>query len=385
MSSLIKQSRSIFIDSETNTSVDNTQVSVNLVPNDFYCGADEAMRMTLTTFEMRQNWYNLNFTNNVMYLFTPIAVGSIVGDYFQLRIQQGTYYDFLDGNYISDNVITTVALQGLAAAIQVALQTAAADLNAPLGFFPAGPANAGNTCVYDPVSRKFTIVIVQNAVTVTPLSFFISFQVPFVSQPLPLNNTGGVAIVQGDRIFLDTAEIMGGNSQDYIATATLPTIPLFPNPVVNALVNITFTTPYVAQLNTLEAVYLRSNLQTSNYSTYGFSQTIFQNAVQPSSIMARIPINNTYTKTASPFITFEDPDNLFFIEIGNKQLDQLTLYLTDDKNRFIPLVANGQVLNGQMSFKATIKWEVVVKDQANPFIPTISNLTTRLIAFPKMP
>ena len=135
----------------------------------------------------------------------------------------------------------------------------------------------------------------------------------------------------------------------------------------------------------MEAVYVRTNLQTSNYSTYGFSQSIYQNAVTPTNIFARIPLQNQIYNVSDPFIVLEDKNDLFVIEIGNKQLDQLTLYLTDDKNRFLPLVHLGQVTAGMLSFKCSIKWEVVLRDQAAPFIPTIENVRLKLKNLPNQP
>jgi hypothetical protein len=101
--------------------------------------------------------------------------------------------------------------------------------------------------------------------------------------------------------------------------------------------------------------------------------------------MARIPLQNQLYNVPDPFVSYEDKNDTFSITIGNKQLDNITLYITDDKNRPIPNVAVGQVTSGLMSFKCSLKWEVLLKDSANPFIPTMANLTDRLIAFPKQP
>jgi hypothetical protein len=101
--------------------------------------------------------------------------------------------------------------------------------------------------------------------------------------------------------------------------------------------------------------------------------------------MARIPLLSQTLDVRDPFISYEDKNDTFQITVGNKQLDNITIYITDDKNRPIPNVAVGQVINGMMSFKCSIKWEVVLKDSANPFIPTIQNVKDRLIAFPKQP
>ena len=358
MGEIVKQVRNVFIDSETNQNIDETQVQVNLVPTDFYCGADENMRMTLTTFEMRTNWYNINQYNNIFYLWTPTTPLGSVGTYYPVRIPASTYYDFVDTTYSTSAITAT----GLATAIQTALNGAG--------------VGTGHTCVYNVNTRKLTIVlaIAGSGGLLTANTYLVSFQVPPTTGSPP---TG----ISFQNFFVDTNEIMGGKATKTApVSGTLAPTSMFGTGVLAT--TLTFVSPYVCQLNSMEALYLRSNLQSANYGTYGFSQSIFQNRVTQTTTFARIPLVNQNYEVLNPFVFFDDKNDLFTIEIGNKQLDQLTLFLTDDKNRFIPLVSTGQVIDGMMSFKATIKWEVLLRDSAKPFIPTIKNLTDRLIAFP---
>jgi hypothetical protein len=367
MSELVKQLRNIFIDSETNTIQDQCQVSVNLIPNDFYCTADEEMRITLTTFEMRTNWYNINQYNNVFYVFTPTTAGSASGTYYQVQIAAGSYYDFLDTIY-NPGVGSPTTITGLASAIQTALNAAG--------------IGTGNTCTYSPTTRKFSIGLNVSAAgnngTITANSYIVCFAIPPGLAPyLPT----GVSPLY---TFMDTNEILG--SRPMLTFNNSSVVPLNSMGTGSSAGGIlTFVSPFVAQLNSQEALYVRSNLQTLNYSTYGFAQTIFQNTVTGSQIMARIPLQNQLYNVPDPFVSYEDKNDTFSITIGNKQLDNITLYITDDKNRPIPNVAVGQVTSGLMSFKCSLKWEVLLKDSANPFIPTMANLTDRLIAFPKQP
>lgn len=358
MGEVVKQTRNIFIDSETNTSLDDTLVQVNLIPTDFWCASDENMRMTLTTLELRNNWYNLNTYNTIFYIYTP------TGNYYHVTIPQGSYYDFLDTVY-NPGVTTPTITTGLATAIQTGLNTSV--------------IGTGHTCTYNPVTRHFTITlsILGSLGTLTTSSYPVCFAVP--------TGTGGTPPTGVSRIgfFSDTYEILGGVPTKYFkpGDTPLPALESIPAPANF----IKFETPFVAQLNSMEAVYVRTNLQTSNYSTYGFSQSIYQNAVTPTNIFARIPLQNQIYNVSDPFIVLEDKNDLFVIEIGNKQLDQLTLYLTDDKNRFLPLVHLGQVTAGMLSFKCSIKWEVVLRDQAAPFIPTIENVRLKLKNLPNQP
>jgi len=367
MGELIKKLRNIFIDSETNTVQDQLQVSVNLIPNDFFCGPDEEMRITLTTFEMRTNWYNINQYNNVFYVFTPVSSGSPTGTFYEIQIAAGSYYDFLDTVY-NPNVVSPTQITGLSTAIQTALNGAG--------------IGTGNTCTYSPISRKFSIGLNISASgnngTITANSYIVCFAIPngLVSY-LP----SGVSQLY---TFMDTNEILGGiGMTTYPSAATVPVNAMGTGTVAAGI--ITFNSPFVGQLNSQEALYLRTNLQTLNYSTYGFAQTIFQNTVTGSQIFARIPLQNQLYNVPDPFLSFEDANDIFSITIGNKQLDNITIFITDDKNRPIPNVAVGQVTSGIMSFKCSLKWEIVMKDSANPFVPTLANLTDRLYAFPRQP
>jgi hypothetical protein len=367
MSELVKQTRNIFIDSETNTIQDQIQVSVNLIPNDFYCTSDEEMRLTLTSFEMRTNWYNINQYNNVFYVFTPTTAGSASGTYYQVQIAAGSYYDFLDTIY-NPGVGSPTTATGLSTAIQTALNAAG--------------IGSGNTCSYSPITRKFSIGLNESAVgnngTITANSYIVCLAVP---NGLASYIPPGVSPLY---TFMDTNEILGSIPMRTFQSALTVPVNSFGTGTLAAGI-LTFVSPYVAQLNSQEALYVRTNLQTLNYSTYGFAQTIFQNTITGTQIMARIPLQNQLYNVPDPFISYEDKNNTFQVVVGNKQLDNITIYITDDKNRPIPNVAVGQVVNGIMSFKCSIKWEVVLKDSANPFVPTITNVMDRLIALPRQP
>ena len=61
-------SKLIFIDSSVNTDGrDHTKVMCP--PHPFSAQGNERMALTLVSFTMRRNWYNINATNNTFYLF----------------------------------------------------------------------------------------------------------------------------------------------------------------------------------------------------------------------------------------------------------------------------------------------------------------------------
>jgi len=320
----VKFSRNVFLDSETTKNLDISQFSINLPPGDFTCLATEEMRCVLTTFEMRFNIYSINQYNNIFYLYDPAGGGS----YTQITIPAGSYANFTE---LSDAIEAGIlAGTGLVA-----------------------------TVTYDSKTRFLSIVT-----TSAPAgSYYCTFQM-YSGVPPPGVSTQG--------FFNDNFEIFGAiaTTNDNWNNVGAPV-----NMFGSVLATGTCKSLYPAQLNSMEAVFLRTNLQSNNYSTYAYSQVSKANAITPSNIFARIPLTQGIFTDLSPYLTFEDQNNIFTITIGNKQLDQMTFTVTDDKGRPLPLVATGQVINDCLSFKMTLRWEIIDKQQAQPYIPSINDLS----------
>jgi hypothetical protein len=324
-----KYSRSIFIDSETNRNVDVTSCGIFLPSQDFTVASNEEMKFILTTFEMRLNFYYINATNNTFYLYDPAGP-----TYTPIVIAPGSYSSFAE----------------LSTAIQNACITA--------GF-------AGSTCSYTSTSRFLTITL---GGAVPANSYFVSFQVPpsagYLTPPL-VSQTG---------FYNDSSEILGGTpttNQNWTNVGAPPN--MFGTQLATSPVN----SIYPAQLNSMEAIFIRTNLQSTNYSTFAYAQESKANAITSSNIFARIPLAQGYYTDLNPFLTFEDQNGtgIFALSIGNKQIDQITFWLTDDKGRYLQQVRAGQVTSGNLSWKMTIKWEVFDKVEQNPYIPTLSDLS----------
>ena len=83
---IVKQSRLLFIDSEINTVGQRGKCRV-LIPNHpFSVVGSEKMRLTLLSFDMRRQWYNVNQTNNEFYLYSAST-----NAYFPVVLQPGVY------------------------------------------------------------------------------------------------------------------------------------------------------------------------------------------------------------------------------------------------------------------------------------------------------
>jgi len=76
----------------------------------------------------------------------------------------------------------------------------------------------------------------------------------------------------------------------------------------------------------------------------------------------RISLSRAYFDTQHEFISFEDPNDLFSMYLSQTQLSQVYFSITDDKGRLIEEVADGQSAAGNLSFKMSFKYDVLVDE-----------------------
>lgn len=300
--------RNIFVDTESNSFGSGEQSKIIFPSIPFSTlSSDEVMKIELSTFEMRKNWYNINQTNNKFYLYDPSGSAH-------------TEITIAPGNYATYNELAT-AIQGAVAAVLV-----------------------GSTCVWLPLERKFQIVLSGPPAG----SYLVCYQVNQASgtPPAGVSSQGG---------FSDSFEILGA-----VVNRT------YVNPPVAGFVEAptgTFKSKYLGQLNSLEAIYLRTSMPSNNYQTFGFEQDLQnqKSGMTPTTILGRIPLKYANFVDGDEFVTFEDPNGLFSMLIDQTQLSQIILSVTDDKNRDIPQVSDGQWKNGSLNFKCSFKWSLVKK------------------------
>lgn len=314
--------RNVYLDSEINA-IGNGQVSRIQFPSSaFSIRPGQMMKMVLTSFEMRRNWYSINATNNKFYLYSPSApVGS---QYQEITIVPGSYRSF--------GGASPSPVGSLARAIETALTTA-------LGGAP--------TCGWDEVSRKFQITLPVG----TPAdAYLVCFQVkqsPDNPEPANISDSG---------YFGDSAEILGAR----------PTRDGYTVPVnaFGATVGVgPHDSPYVGALNTIETIFLRSSLQTNNYQSYGFERNLpNQSGLTPTTIFARIPLSRAYYNDEFEIIQFEDTNDLFSILLQQTQLSDMLFEITDHAGRRLQEVSVGQANDGNLAFKLSFRWEVVEQE-----------------------
>jgi hypothetical protein len=122
-------SKLIFVDSSVSTD-GRGHTKVLIPPHPFSAQGGERMALTLVSFTMRRNWYNLNATNNTFYLF-------VSNTYHEVVITPGVYSSFA----------------ALAGAINAALTTTTATI----------AAIATSTVNYNDTTRFFSIVLTMTA------------------------------------------------------------------------------------------------------------------------------------------------------------------------------------------------------------------------------
>jgi len=324
---IVKYARNVFIDSEINQIGDGESIKLNFPPSTFSILPNEQMRLTLTTADIRRNWYNINKYNNKFYWYDPTGVGS----YTELVVPEGSYTNFND-----TGTVFPAPPVGLGDAIRYAINS-----HAPL---------VGTTVSYNEITRKYTLDLTGAAGALNNGSGFVAFQVKTVPAP----PTG----VSADGYFGDFGEIIGGyfTRDNWTDPRDLFTgLPLIAQPVATTQI-----TPFVAQLNTIEAIYIRTNLHSGNMQTFSFERDLpNQQGLTPTEIFARIPISSAYNTPDDNFIVFEDPNGLFSMYLNQTQLSQVYFRLCDDKNREIPTVAPDQAKEGNLNFKISFRWEVL--------------------------
>ena len=313
-------SRLIFIDSSVNTHGDRTKVL--LPPRSFTASGNEQISLTLQSFSIRRNWYNINPTNNTGYVFTNNA-------HYEFSISPGVYSTFAT----------------LATAIQTAL-TACITANSSLALIVSGV-----TCSYSATSRLFTITFTkqsgQNATAVEIRCFAMK---DGAAPPTGVSRNGS---------FNDLFEILGASPIRKLADAS-SSLRL----VTGTAANIEqLVSRYPASLNTLDAIYLHlPTLETGNYMSTGHESHIADShSIVESSIFARIPFDDSTFDETHEVIQFEDTGgDAFQSLLTRKSLDNLDIRVTDAKGRSLANIDPTQSDLGLLAYKMAIRFDIFI-------------------------
>ncbi len=325
-------SRNVFLDSEINAIGNGQTTRIQFPTSTFNVNPGQYMKLVLTSFTMRRNWYNINPHNSIFYVFQP-AVG-----YTQVEIINGTYDDF--GTSVNAATPAGGHPADLVSAIFDGLNNA--------GFTPTEVSYNTNT-------RKFTIDM--TGVVGFPLNaYFVAFQVK--SEPklsAVLNN----ANITDNGYFQDVSEILGCKKTSDNFPVDAPT-----NAFGTTVGQNEHVSPFVGALNSIETIFIRTGLQTNNYQTFSFERNLPNQAgLTATNIFARIPLRRSHFDPTFEIIDFEDTGaELFTILLQQTQLSDMLLTVTDHSGRPLPQVSDGQNLDGNLSFKLSFRWEIIEQE-----------------------
>lgn len=312
-------SRLIFIDSSVNTHGDRTRVL--LPPRSFSATGNEQMSLTLQSFSIRRNWYNINPTNNIGYVFTD-----------------GIYYEFT----ITPGVYSTFAT--LATAIAAALSTCITSNTALSAIVSAA------TCTYSATSRLFTITFTKQSGHTGKAVEIRCFAIKDAAAPAQLTQNGA---------FNDLFEILGAKPiRSFAQNAS--SLRLVTGTPANQEQLISY---YPAALNTLDAIYLHlPTLETGNFMSTGHESHIADSySIVESSIFARIPFDDSTFDETHEVIQFEDTGgDAFQSMLTRKSLDNLDIRVTDAKGRSLANIDPTQSDLGLLAYKMAIRVDIFI-------------------------
>ncbi len=316
--------RNVFLDSEIGT-IGNGQVSrVHFPSTAFSITSSQMMKLVLTSFEMRRNWYSINKYNNTFFLYDPAGAS-----YTKIVIAPGSYRSFAGSPTASPPTAGSLG-KAILDAVQLAL--------------------GGTTTVeWNDVSRKWNITN-----TLIPAgAYFVCFQVKS-NPPNP-----APAIIDKDEYFSDVAEILGA-----IPTRDEWSVPVNafgsttgPTPVIHQ-------SPFVGALNSIETIFIRTSLQTNNYQSPSFEPNLpnTNSSIIPTNIFARIPLSRAYYDDTFEIIQYEDHNDNFTILLQQTQLSDMIFTITDHAGRNLAEVNSNQSEVGNLAFKCSFRWEIVEQE-----------------------
>ena len=301
-----------------------------LPPRSFSASGNEQMSLTLQSFSIRRNWYNINPTNNTGYIFVD-------NTYFQFSINPGLYASFAPDPLASD----------LAGAIQTSLAACVEAHTSLVGIISAV------TCTYSIQTRLFTIVFTKQSGQNAKVVEIRCFAIKNAATPAELTQNGS---------FNDLFEILGATPIRSFADAENCLRPLTGTPAnQDHLIS-----RYPASLNTLDAIYIHlPTLETGNFMSTNLESHIAESQqIVESSIFARIPFSNATFDETHEVIQFEDTGgDAFQSMLTRKSLDNLDIRITDGKGRSLANVDPSQSELGLLSYKMALRFDIFIPPQ----------------------
>ena len=321
-------SKFLFIDSEVNSG------RVSLPPQTFACHDNEKMSFTLVDFSMRRNFPQISAANNTFFIYMQTDQ-----TFYEVVIPIGDYENHTSIN----NAINTALALTITNAVGSSLKTNVTSI----------------VSTFDDLIRTyvFNITLVAGATA----------QVKDVELRCYHIKSGNIpsGITSKYAAYSDVHEILGGeplktdeDKNSFYRDLSSPNI---------------LYSKFPASLSTLDALYLRCNLELGNYESPGLDM-FHQDGVQMqnSNIIAKIPLQGSTAaiRKAHEIITFEDNGgDLYqkFLPVNN--LEHVQFFVTDKRNRSLAEYSPGQASIGLMSFNLTMRWDKFIPQKPEHPIP----------------
>jgi len=410
--------RNLFVNTSSVPNGDGRGVNINLPQGYADCGHNQRLKLTLTSFLMEKKFYNVNSTNNIFVLSYLSESSSDVNDIqsFPVDIAPGNYKSFggltaygsgadgttIDYWYDKDSLgfsLKTAIEKALGVEFDYGNKVWKDITDAPteallkVGQTPSRDANELVEVRHDMINGLYTIKITIPTTGVAWTVKVADALIKFFSFEFPTIPTGMAKRVSlTEALFVDTHELLGGCSvSQNIYPDTVDGWKAMPD-----MFKTTLTTGYIgtgffqASLQTMEAVYVRTNVPSMNFQTASFdSGGSLYPFVISSDILAKIPVNefgplassaqtfypiSTGTPPATEMVQYgldnycygnhyigfiDQGGNTWTMMLNTSHVASINIFLTDDKGRSIPWQSAGQQSCNEMYFTATLKVTVM--------------------------
>ena len=247
--------KNVFVNSEINVIGNGERWQIRFPQSEFSTIYPRKMKFILTQFVMKRNMFPINPTNNLF--FIQLTDGTSVRAY-PVEIAPGNYDTYAGMVVALKNALDFTSLTYSTAQPNYLLNSNFTSGGNPIKWLVS----------YDATSRGYSFQAQDNGganITISADVDFFSCQTRDASKlSTSIPNSTAQMVADVNRAFggyVDTHEIVGGK----VSRANSPQS-LFNVTTANSL----WTSPYVANLSSLECIYLRTSVNSNNFASTGF-------------------------------------------------------------------------------------------------------------------
>ena len=186
------------------------------------------------------------------------------------------------------------------------------------------------TCTFEPLTEKLTLTLASD---LCANSFFFTPK------------------IKGTEAFFDTADVLGGIPSPVYTDNSA--VRMFDIDTVNTRIQ---TSKYPIQLQTINTILLKTNLQTNNFQNrLKLADSDVANVVN-SQIFASIPVPELSSEKVIKFI---DSNNTFEMYLQTKHINSITFDVETIYGDTLPALDKDQYSSGNLHYSMVIRYEVL--------------------------